>query len=494
MRSKLLFIPVLLATGAIAPSALADDVYSPPQTADLGDLPLIGVKDGLFYVRDPHDIVRLYPRAEIAAEARGFLGKNVNTLTSDQAGVDLQTKFFMRHARLELDGEVFQRFEFGAGIDLVANPKVDGAQARPAKEQVIALSDAWLNIDAGRIIQIMLGVFQAPFSEENRTRTADLAMMERNIAIRGFAVPAPQILGVAWTASSFHDQFHWDLAMSGAESFDPGHFQRHFDGMMRFYWKPFALDQTSILSGFKIGIGGRAGARYPRDESDDAPAINTGQGFTLVSPTRTDGFGRTIHILPSGMQYAFGGELALPLGYLLLRSEAYGVFRGTREAVEGYQATNTERLGELSGLGWYVEAAVWPLQASHLVKAKLPDQGSYPHPAHLELARVLTPPEKYGLQVAFLGGGIHAKYDGAERAGDPDPSVTAKRISIVQLGGAVNYWHTNHFRVSANGNLYLVPHAGTDENLAVVPGNLGPSGEPGQHTLWELGTRATLMF
>ena len=479
-----------------APAHLPSPLPSPPVTADLGEPPLYGYKDGLFFLRDRRDTLRLYPHAHVALDAHGSFGKGVDTLPEPVAGVDLGTRFFVRRARFGLGGEVFARIAFDVGVDLAAIPSVDGAVAGGPSRKV-ALDDAWVDLNVGRGIQIMGGVFQAPFSLENRTATADLAMMERNVAIRGFAIPGGKALGFSLGGASPHDQLHWDVGIFGAESVNPGQFQRHFDAIGRFYARPFAARRTSPVRAMQIGLSARAGSRVPRDVLDDAPAINTGQGFSLFRPTHRDRLGRTVHILHSGEQYAAGLELRIPSGGWDFRSEAYYVSRGTREALDGHQATNTERLGLLRGVGWYAEISLWPLHA--LLGSRLPDLGTFPHATHLEVARATPHAERYGLQIALLAAGVNGSYDGAARGGDTRSSssaagVAGRAIQIYQAGLALNYWHSRHFRFSLNGTAYYTPGSGGAGNLAEVPGNLGDMKDSSAHLLWELGGRTTLRF
>jgi Phosphate-selective porin O and P len=268
----------------------------PPVAADLADLPLVGDKDGLLYVRDARDLFRLHPHARVDLDAHGFSGARVDDLRPSEAGVDLAPRFFMRRVRFELGGEAFRRFGFNVDLDLTANPAIDGARADGTRT-LVALADAWGSADAGHGLRLTAGVFQALFSLENRTATSDLAMTERNVAVRGFAVPGGRVLGAS----------------------------------------------------------ARLGRRNLRDAFEDAPAITTGQGFALWRSTRVDSQARTPHLIPSSTQWAAGGEARLPVGGFAVRGEAYWVSRNTVEAPDGLEAAAVERTGRLQGLAWYVE-------------------------------------------------------------------------------------------------------------------------------------------
>jgi hypothetical protein len=486
---------VALAAGSAQGQVPAFPVTNkPPILAELDEPPLIGESNGLIYVRDRRDLIRLYPHAELGLEAHGFFGKSVTDLSAEQAHVDLGPRFFVRHARFELAGELGKRLAFDAALELRANPAIDGAR-EDGREPELALDDAWGYLDAGRGLGIMLGFFQAPFSLENRTATRDLAFMERSVAIRGFAVPAPKVLGAAFTGSTYQGVLRWTAGAFGAEAMTPGEPDRGFDAIGRFSVEPLAADpQAGNLQGLHFGISLRAGTRNPRDTTSDAPAITTRQGFALWSPERVDGQGQRVHVLQTGNQGALGLELRIPTKYITVRSEAYYATRDTRETLDGATPFDVERGGRVHGFSGYVELSTWPFMAFGILETEQPDFGSYPQPEHLELATTLPYQDRYGAEVALMAGGIAANYDAAARSGMPDASAPGGDIRVIELGAAVNYWHTKRFKLGVNYNVYVTPGSGGTENLARVPGNLQPGADANAHRLHELGARATLMF
>jgi hypothetical protein len=466
----------------------------PPILAELDEPPLLGESNGLIYVRDRRDLIRLYPHAELGLEAHGFFGSRVPDLSAEQARVDLGPRFFVRRARFELGGELGKRLAFSAALELRANPAIDGARD-DAREPELALDDAWGYLDAGRGLGIMLGFFQAPFSLENRTATRDLAFMERHVAVRGFAVPAPKVLGAAFTGYTYQGVLRWTAGAFGAEAVTPGEPDRAFDGIGRFSIEPLAADERAgHLRGLHFGFSLRAGTRNPRDTTSDAPAITTRQGFALWSPTRLDAQGQRVHVLQTGNQGALGLELRVPTKYITIRSEAYYTTRDTRETLDSATPFDVERGGRMHGFSGYVELSTWPLMAFGILETEQPEFGTYPHPEHLELATTLPYQDRYGAEVALMAGGIAAKYDPASRSGTPDSSAPGGDLRVIELGAAVNYWHTKRFKLGLNYNVYVTPGSGSSDNLARVPGNLQPGVDTGAHRLHELGARATLMF
>lgn len=465
----------------------------PPILAELDDPPLLGESNGLIFLRDRRDLIRLYPHAQLVLEAHGFFGSRVPELRAEQARVDLGPRFFVRHARFELAGELGKRLAFDAALELRANPAIDGARD-DGRETQVALDDAWGYLDAGRGLGIMLGFFQAPFSLENRTATSDLAFMERSVAIRGFAVPAPKVLGAAFTGSTYQGVLSWSAGAFGAEAVTPGEPDRGFDVIGRIAWEPLAADELAEnIRALHFGISFRAGTRNPRDTTSDAPAITTRQGFALWRPTHFDGAGDRVHVLQTGTQGALGLELRVPTKYLTLRSEAYYATRDTRETVDS-AVLGFERGGRMHGFSGYVELSVWPFMAFGILETKQPELGKYPEPEHLELATTIPYQDRYGAEVALMAGGIAAEYEPASREGTADPSAPGGDIRVIELGAAVNYWHTARFKLGVNYNLYVTPGSGGTDNLAGVPGNLAPAADARAHRLHELGARATLMF
>jgi hypothetical protein len=180
-----------------------------------------------------------------------------------------------------------------------------------------------------------------------------------------------------------------------------------------------------------------------------------------------------------------------------LRGEAYYVANNTREAVDGYQLTNTERLGQFSGLGWYAQVSAWPLGDAFVS----PDPGMQ-RPTRLDFSKE-PPKPKHGVEVLAAMGGIKASYDGASRGdgrvydantpGNPSGSAGSD-VTIYEYGLGVNYWHSTYVRATLNYVLYHTPDSGSKDNLAVVPGNGVADTAKSAHVLHELGARLMLAF
>jgi hypothetical protein len=218
----------------------------------------------------------------------------------------------------------------------------------------------------------------------------------------------------------------------------------------------------------------------------------TEQGFVMWQPGYVDSFDRVTHVIPSGAQNAIGGELRLPFSpptgaVFDVRGEAYYLANNTREAVDGFELTNTERFGRMKGVSWYAMISFWGCCTDQLVSA----EPGITRPVTVELGE--DTPVKRGINVAAMGGGIHANYSGATRVeSQPDANTPSSDITIYQVGGIVQYWYSWNFRAALEYMAYIAPKSGdVAQNQAVVPHNL--IGE-NKHVHHELGLRLAVTF
>ncbi|HVY44921.1 MAG TPA: porin [Minicystis sp.] len=465
---------------------------------------------GGFFIRDRRDYFRLYPEALLELDVDGAFGPGVGSLAPDQGKAATTTRLLLQRARLGLEGEILRRwdfmlsFEFGgqpltnaAGVDQSAaaavgqQPAPGTARFAPVEQPAAsaAPADVWLDYHLCNCFSLMLGQFNAPIGLENRTFDAFTPRRERNLAIRGFVVPGSKDIG-AMAFGFFGDRvIAYELGVfEGDGPNRPGADDR-FDFMGRLTLRPFATPGAGELARWaQIGVSARFGDRDPNAVGYDYPAITTGQGFALWRPTYVDQYGRIEHVVPSGGQNTIGGELRLRAMRMSLQGEAYYVDNGTREAVDGYQLTNTERLGRVRGAGWYVQLSGWPLGDAYV----RPEPGVI-QPRQLDMRAPEGRPRR-GLEIVGVVAGVNASYDGAARGGTADPHAPATAITLYQVGLTAQYWHTQHVRVALDYDAYLAPGSGSAAGT-VVPDNVvvGASGKPGTgHVMHELGGRLTL--
>ncbi|MEZ4300286.1 MAG: porin [Polyangiaceae bacterium] len=470
--------------------------------------PLAGWNNG-FYLRDPGDYFRIYPRGRVHLDFHTFPGAPTGTAT--EGAVDLQPRFFARRLRFELSGEAFKRFTFTFGVDfggqtisnangttgtLVPSDNTTGASARYSPVEAVSsnaiIANAFINYSFCPCLNIMVGQHQAPFGIENRTSNNAHSFMERHLPIRSFVAPNAKELGLTLWGDLFDARLSYELGVYAGDGQNRPQIDGNPDFIGRVFTRPLLGNNTAI-DDLQLGVSARTGQRDPKLVGYDYQPITTAQGWTLWEPRYKDSLGRTTHILPSGTQLQVGGELRLPVWIFELRGEGYYVSNDTREAIDGYQLKNTERLGAMTGAGWYVQLSAWPLGDAFVNGAP----GIW-RPMTLDLSREPEKPKR-GLEVVALIGGVNATYDGASRGGVADPNTptagTSSKIDVFQYGLALNYWYTRYLRASVNYVVYHTPGSGTPDNLASVPANeRGPNPGPEEHLLHELGTRLGIGF
>ena len=497
--------PVL---GALGMALSAGTAAAQPAPAPDPPAVLAGFQEG-FFLRDAHDWFRLYPRARLNLDLNGSLGPGVSELKAVDGGTALTPKVLVRRLRLELGGDLFQErvsffgsVDFGGQTITNANGKTvqsagraglapSAASARWAAVQTststAAPQDVWVNLHAAPWLNAMIGQYQAPLGMENRTSDGLTPWMERNVAIRGFAYPNVKETGItAWGALD-RDVFVYEVGIFGGDGQNRPQVDDRFDYLGRVYTRPLALG-GGPLAKLQIGVSAHHGDRDPTAVGYDYATITTGQGFTLWDPTYTDSLGRLIHVIPSGAQNEIGGELRVPVGRVALRAEAYRVDNQTREAVDGYQLTNTERYGRVSGAAWYVQLSAWPFGDPWVSG----DPGMT-RPRTLDLT---APPErlKRGLEVLIIAAGIDARYDGASRGGVADKKTPSGDVTVYEMGYGASYWVSRFFRAAVNYIVYDTPGSGTSANSATVPGNLGKTPTAGAHVLHEISARLAVQL
>jgi hypothetical protein len=457
-----------------------------------------------FFIRDRHDLVRMYPGMRINTDLSSFFGPGVDDVAAADGGNGLATKIFLRRVRLELAGD-FTRYlnwmisvEWGGQPLTNSNGKTESAagtagsdptasSAKFAPIQATSASaapqDVWINIHFLNELNFMVGQEKSQIGIENRTSDNFTPLMERNVAIRGFVVPTQREIGItAWGDVGRNTVLGYEIGVYGGDGQNRGQVDNQVDGMGRVFLRPFAADEASPIQHLQIGLSGRYGQRDPKYVGYDLSPITTGQGYSLFNTTYKDSLGRTLHIL------------RVPISRVALQGEAYYVNDETREAVDGYQLTNSERFGALKGAGWYAQISAWPWGDAFIsgdpgfvrpVKVDF----DHPHPDYF----------RRGLELIAIVAGIDASYDGGSRLGGHDAKTPGAKgvgtdVKIYQVGAGANFWYSRNFRVMFNYMAYLTPGSGSSDNLAVVPGNTLKTPLTDAHVIHEVGSRIALAF
>jgi len=483
------------------------------------DQPPLAGWHGSFFLRDPGDYFRLYPKGRVQFDFHGYLGAGVNELRAADGGTALRNRMLLRRVRLELAGEFMKRWSFAVGVEFGGqstsnnNGTAETAASRPGQEptaetarwaaietpaSTAQLADNWINYSVAPWLNFIFGQYDAPFSMESMTSDTVTTFMERNLVIRSFVVPGGKETGAMVWGEAFDKMIYYGVGAFGGDGQNRTQIDNSLDFMGRVFVRPLAGDKKGLLAKAQVGVSASYGERNQADVGYDYPSLTTNQGYALWAPTYRDSEGRVVHIIPSGAQSRVGGEFRLPIKIVDLRGEAYYVANNTREALEGFQLNNTERLGSLKGIGWYAQVSVWPLGDAFVNG----DPGSSPRPTKIDFSK--EPERKKGLEIATLVGGVHATYDGASRLGAYDertpgsPESPVTDIDVMQIGLGVNYWHTRYIRASLNWFMYQTPGSGPAdavENLARVPGNtLQGDARRDAESMHEIGARIGVSF
>lgn len=491
------------------PKAFADEAALALRDGATGE-PVAGWH-GMFFLRDPDGNFRISPAGDLQLDFHSFVGPGVNGSSTANGGAGMQPRFFVRRLRLGLSGEFLKRWSFLANFDIAQNltnatgteeasaappgedPTANSARFRPVEgvDAGVGLRDVWINYSLCPCLNFQIGQFRAPFSMENRTSDSATPLMERSISTRTFTAPGQREAGLMLWGDFGDDVFTYELAVVGGDGQNRATVDVYPDVVGRLLVAPFK--SFKLIKDARIGVSARHGQRDSEAVGYDVVPITTAQGFVLWNSAYRDSSDRIVHIIPSGAQNIIGGEIYFPIGPVDIAVEGYYASYNTREAIDGFALTNTERLGRMDGVG-LTSWVTWWAFGDQRIGAPVGRQ----KPSKLNLKKKAE--LKRGLEVSALFSTVLAGYDGNERGGEDDertPGSTgnpATDIDVFQFGGAISYWHTRAVRLSFNYSLYFTPGSGSSENLATVPGNIFEDRDPNAHVLHELGTRAQLAF
>ncbi|NUP09943.1 MAG: hypothetical protein HOW73_28175 [Polyangiaceae bacterium] len=491
------------------PKTFADEAALALRDSATGE-PVAGWHN-MFFFRDPDGNFRLSPSGDMQLDFHAFVGPGVSSESTARGGSGLSPRFFVKRLRVGVHGEFLKRWSFLATFDLtqsITNPTgTDETSAAPAGvdptsataryrpvegiDAGVGLRDVWVNYSLCPCLNFQVGQFRPPFSQENRTSDTSTPLMERSISTRSFTVPGQRETGLMLWGDFGDDIFTYELAVVGGDGQNRATVDIAPDFVGRLLVAP--LKSIKLIKDARIGVSARHGERDSEAVGYDVVPFSTQQGFVLWNSTYKDSRGNVTHIIPSGAQNIIGGELYFPIGPVDIAGEAYYAAYHTREGIDGFQMTNTERLGTLNGVGltsWVTWWAFGDQRIGAAVGRQKPPKLNLKKKADL----------KRGLEVSALFSAILAGYDGNSRGGEDDENTPgsagnpATDIDIYQFSGALSYWHTRSVRLSFNYSLFMTPGSGSTENLAAVPGNLYGEKDPNAHLLHELGTRVQLAY
>jgi hypothetical protein len=478
--------------GPPAPAALAATAAPAPHAPVGRDgHPLTGYHDGRFFLRDASDNFRLFPTGMMLLDASAWLGSGVG------GRAELVPRLAVRAARLGVSGQILEPLAFS--LMLAADGQA-GTHQRSAAPPGIAptetsaqfadaqtadnrasILDAWLNFSQSRALNVMVGQYRIPFSFDNATPLRALPLHERALAVRALGAPEVRDIGATIWGDVDSASVFYAVGLFQGDGRNRPAVDRRWDVIGRATIRP--LSQVSDeLAKLQVGVSARGGWRDGDRVQYDYPALRSQQGFELWRPVYIDSLGRRIHVIPNDAQLALAGELALPLDRFDFVAELVWVDHGTREAVEGFAATNTERTGSLTGTAAYLHGGYWLWGEPRLLQ-----RGQGVRPPTLDWDQSDPPLPHQALELVLRGEVVDAEYAGAARRGSPNRQGLDGDLRVFALGLGLNYWATRHARLSLGWTSYFVPSAGSGKNRALAPG-------ASSEIFHELGGRLGAMF
>lgn len=499
---------------------------TPFATPTAAEPPLAGFHNGLFFLRDPTDVFRLYVMGRVHVDGITWLGPGVTSLGPDGA---LKTTLQLRRARPEIGGEFFNDWRWLLSVDLAPtandNPAArtasrsctvdpetgvqtcsDAANPVEAPLQRPAVTDAFVSYGPSPWVNVQIGQYLVPFTMENRVSDNTTPFLERSLVSRGLGTPFTRDIGAMLWGEAEDALYYYTLGVYNGDGPNRPNADNRFDVIGRAFTRPFVTWRGSSLESAQFGISGRYGSRDPRLVGYDVPSLTTQGGYAFWRATYKDSLNRTVHIIPSGEQGAVAAELFLPVGRFDLTSELVYAVANTREAFDGYQLSPfTERTTRLEGYAYYVQLGVWVVGSRDIVGGA----PSYAKPLHLDLASRPKAPAR-GLQLLAKLERLHEDYSGP-RTGVLDARSPIGAIDVTSVAFGVNFWATRHLRVGLNYSFYTFPDSApvtrsaaggpiqTQTQRAVAPAQLLAKGADDDardhaHSLHELQMRVGVQF
>lgn len=478
--SALLSVPAAASAEGELPNA------DPDRSAVATDgRPLAGWHNGVAYLRDPHDNFRIYPQGRAQIDAYAYMGNGVGATS-------LRPSIFLKRIRPELTGEILGTFVFSIagefGATAVDNPAAtnESSAAPPGgvpgatTGRYVAGENVRISAQAtdvfvgakllGGLLNFQIGQFDAPFTMENRTSDKYLPFHERSFVARTVGVPTNKEIGAMVWGEPKNKLVHYSLGLFDGDGQNRLNMDGRGDVMGRIFFHPlfFLKPRRSMgLHDAQIGVSARYGSRDPSTVTYDVAPMTTQGGYSFWSPVFKGANGWT-HILPSGDQIACATELRIPVSRFDLTHELVYVQNNTREALEGYQATNTERYGQMSGFAQYAMLGFWAYG-----KRDIGGTPGYENFTHVDFAKPDPADPPWAVQLVARYEMMQLTYKGAVRSGALDTKHVDGDIVAHGLDLGANVWFTRHVRASLNYQVQMFPDSGPPgaQNRAQAPNN-----------------------
>ncbi len=486
--------PTPIAEPPPAPAPVAGDSAADNSALAKDGHPMSGWHNGLFYLRDYNDNFRLHIQGRAQIDGYTYFGPGVSDTT-------LKPTLFLRRIRPEITGEFFHDWsfmiagDFGAtGLDNNKGSETEtqasapgpantptGSTSKYASAQTsklgAAATDVFLNYKAHALFNVQVGQFDAPFTMENRTSDKYIPFMERSLAVRAVGIPTNKEIGVMVWGELPTKHWFYSLGLFDGDGQNKLNVDSRGDLMLRTFVHPLAGDEAP-LKDLQIGASFHYGSRDPKYSNFDYPGMSTQGNYTFWKPTYNGADGAT-HILPSGDQLGIAGEIRVPISLFDLTSELVYIKNNTRESLEGFQSSNTQRFGDMKGYSYYAQLGFWPVG-----KRDINGVPGYQNPSHVDFSKPDSATPSRALQLLVKWEQLRLSYSSASRDGAVDSKNIDGDIKVDAFSLGANYWISKHIRLTANYVVNMFPDSApasatvkggqpvqSSSQRAIAPGN-----------------------
>jgi phosphate-selective porin OprO and OprP len=478
-----------------------------PREASLGPIQpepepgTAGVYQGVFFVRDRKDVLRLYVQGRAMIDFYSFYGPGVTHVAS------LNPTFLLRKVRLEVGGELYRKVQWFFGGDFGMNSTSVGANQSVVVRA--APADVYINYKAHPLLNVEVGQFDLPFTAETRTSDKFLPFMERSVPVRVIGKGNAKDTGLMLWGNLDQRRFAYAASLVQGDGMNRPNVDRRFDLVARAYVRPFAGGRLAIRD-LQLGASVRRGSRDQHLVSYDYPAMTTAGGYAFWKPTygaatsASNPSGQT-HVIPSGAQTLVAAELRVPTDSFDFIFEGLYGHENMREA-QDVNLSQSLRLGTLASFGYYAQVGWWPFGNAY-VNGAPGDQGV----TSVDFSKP-DKPTLAALQLLLKWEQLSANYQGNKRGGS-SPSDIEGKIRINALSFGATYWLGKILRFSANYGINWFPGSApssatpgqdnapvwSEKQRAQAPGNtlglgVDDSARDRAHVLHELLFRAQVAF
>jgi hypothetical protein len=429
-------------------------------------VPLAGYSDKNFFLRDRHSWFVLVPKGRINVDLYEFPKRPdvpgvVSNSAADQRPRDT---LFIRRARLGLAGTLVRHIDFRVEADFASVP---------TPGQYATVTDASVNINYSRYLQLEAGQFYTPFTLENPTSENYTDFMEKAAAVR-FVVPTSRETG-----AMLHGQIPWSLGRYWVGLFDgDGQNFKNLDNKPAVIGRGFITPLWPLEGHAKwmedvwLGgsfwyqradnLGGVGPPALSGPTSGDLSSFTTQGGISYFSSNYangTDAMKNAIrtHLAPDGKIAKWALELNLPIGRRFgLRGEYMSQSIDLRRYDDvnpgnGNLKRTSGTAGNLKGWAAYGEAYAWIGRPPNVDKPGLyqtPHWNGYVPPK----------PPRWAVMLA-------ARYEHVSFGVSGLNDVAGGRYTLDSLSLGTSLWVTRHSRLMAN---YVLNYLGSGEGPAAI--------------------------